>query len=75
MNKLIKVCVVGEIAYGLMEFGFTLGKGNMLGILKAYGVSATDCVDALSEDNRKRLKFIAEVAKIRADYIKREIGS
>lgn len=75
MNKLIKGCVIGGIVYGLMEVGYTLGKGNMLGILKAYGVSATDCVDALSEDNRKKSKFMAKFANIRANYLKSKIES
>ena len=75
MNKLVKVCVIGGIAYELMEFGYTLGKGSMLGFLKAYGASATDCVDAFSEDNCKRLKFMAKVANLKADHVKRKIES
>lgn len=72
MNKLIKMCVIGGIAYELMEVGYTLGKANMLGILKAFDVSATNCVDELLKDNRKKSKFMAKVANVRADYIKRK---
>lgn len=75
MNKLIKVCAIGGIMYGMMEFGYTLGKADMLGILKALNVLPTDAIDIFSEDNHKKLKFIASVAKLKADHLKSKIES
>lgn len=64
MNKMIKVCVIGSIVYGAMEFAYSFGKGQMLGILKAYNASAEDCIDLLSSDKRKKARFISKVAKL-----------
>ena len=68
MNKMIKVCVIGSIVYGAMEFAYSFGKGQMLGILKAYNASAEDCIDLLSSDKRKKARFISRVAKNTEEY-------
>ena len=64
MNKMLKICVIGSIVYGAMEFGYSFGKGRMLGILKAYNASAEVCIDLLSSDKRKKARFISKVAKL-----------
>lgn len=61
---MLKICVIGSIVYGAMEFGYSFGKGRMLGILKAYNASAEDCIDLLSSDKRKKARFISKVAKL-----------
>lgn len=75
MNKMIKVCVIGSIVYGAMEFAYSFGKGQMLGILKAYNTSAEDCIDLLSSDKRKKARFISRVAKNTAEYKASKIES
>ena len=44
MNKLIKRCAIGGIALGTLELGFILGKGYILGVLKACDASATETI-------------------------------
>ena len=64
MNKLIKTCIVGGIVYAMCDTAYQLGKGHILGILAKSDVSASQCIDAMSDDKRLRAKFIRMVAKI-----------
>nr|DAV35674.1 MAG TPA: hypothetical protein [Caudoviricetes sp.] len=53
MNKLIKRCAIGGIIWGTLELGFILGKGYMLGVLKAYDISVIEAITLYSGDSRK----------------------
>ena len=64
MNKLIKTCIVGGIVYAMFDMVYQLGKGHVLGVLAKANVSASECIDAMSNDKRLRAKFIRMVAKI-----------
>lgn len=68
MNKLIKAFIVGGIVYAMCDASCQLGKGYMLGVLAKENVSASQCIDAISDDKRLRVKFVEMVAK----YIKEE---
>jgi hypothetical protein len=68
MNKLIKRCAIGGIALGTLE----LGKGYILGVLKACDVSATETITLYSGDSSKILRFMAKLANSTADYLKKE---
>ncbi len=73
MNKLIKSCAIGGIALGTLELGFILGKGYILGVLKAYDVSVTEAIILYSGDSSKTLRFMAKIANSTADWIKKEV--
>lgn len=73
MNKLIKSCAIGGIICGTLELGFILGKGYILGVLKAYDVSATEAITLYSGDSSKTLRFMAKIANSTADWIKKEV--
>ena len=60
MNKLIKRCAIGGIALGTLELGFILGKGYILGVLKACDVSATETITLYSGDSSKILRFMVK---------------
>lgn len=64
MNKLIKTCIVGGIVYMMCDASFQMGKGHILGVLAKADVSASQCIDAISDDKRLRAKLIRMVAKI-----------
>lgn len=64
MNKIIKGCVIGAVLYGVTEFGFEFGKSHMLGTLAKYDCSPNEAISLLEADKRRKLKFIANVAKI-----------
>ena len=72
MNKLIKRCAIGGIALGTLELGFILGKGYILGVLKACDVSATETITLYSGDSSKTVRFMAKLANSTADYLKKE---
>lgn len=63
MNKLIKACVVGGVVYAMCDASYQLGKGRMLGVLAKTDVSASQCMDVISDDERLRVKFVRMVAK------------
>lgn len=67
MNKLIKTCIVGGIVYMMFDASYQMGKGHVLGVLAKSDVSASQCIDAMSDDKRLRAKFIRMVAKITKD--------
>ncbi len=69
MNKLIKTCIVGGIVYMMCDASFQMGKGHILGILAKADVSASQCIDAMSDDKRLRAKFIRMVAKIEKEEL------
>lgn len=64
MNKLIKTCIVGGIVYAMCDVSYQLGKGRMLGILAKTDVSASQCMDILTDDERLRVKFVEKIAEI-----------
>lgn len=64
MNKLIKTCIVGGIAYMMYDASFQMGKGYVLGVLAKADMSASQCIDVISDDKRLRAKLIKMVAKI-----------
>ena len=64
MNKLIKTCIVVGIVYMMCDASYQMGKGHILGILAKTDVSASQCIDAMSDDKRLRAKLIRMVAKI-----------
>ena len=64
MNKLIKTCIVGGIVYAMCDMTYQLGKGRMLGALAKANVSASQCIDAISDDKHLRVKLVKMVAKI-----------
>ena len=70
MNKLIKRCAIGGIIWGTMELGFILGKGYMLGVLKAYDISVLEAITLYSGDSRKSLRFMTKLANSVADNLK-----
>ena len=63
MNKFIKTCIIGGIVYVMCDATYRLGKGHMLGILAKTNVSASQCMDAISDDKRLRVKLVSKVAK------------
>lgn len=67
MNKLIKTCIVGGIVYMMCDTAFQTGKGHILGVLAKADVSASQCIDAISDDKRLRAKLISAVAKIKKE--------
>lgn len=73
MKKLIKRCAIGGIIWGTLELGFTLGKGYILGVLKAYDASATEVITLYSGDSSKTLRFIVKIANSTADCLKKEV--
>ena len=68
MKKLIKMCIVGGIGYMMCDASYLLGKGRILGFLAKTNVSASQCMDAISDDKRLRVKLVSGVAK----FIKEE---
>lgn len=64
MNKLIKTCIVGGIVYAMCDVSYQLGKGRMLGTLAKTDVSASQCMDILTDDERLRVKFVEKIAEI-----------
>ena len=55
IKKVAKVCVIGGILYGAVELGYDLGKGQMLGILRKYNISADDMLTMVGPNtNGKR---------------------
>ena len=69
MNKLIKTCIVGGIVYMMCDASYQIGKGHILGILAKADVSASQCIDAISNDKRLRAKLIKIVAKINKEEL------
>lgn len=67
MNKLIKRCAIGGIMCITLELGY------ILGVLKAYDVSATEAITLYSGDSNKALRFMAKIANSTADWIKKEV--
>ena len=68
MNKFIKTCIIVGIVYAMCDATYQLGKGHMLGILAKTNVSASQCMDAISDDKRLQVKLVSGVAK----FIKEE---
>lgn len=64
MNKLIKTCIVGSIIYAISDVSYQMGKGRMLGGLAKTGITASQCMDAISDNKHPRVKFVSMVAKI-----------
>lgn len=64
MNKLMKMCVVGGIGYVMCDVSYQLGKGRILGFLAKTNMSASQCLDAISDDTCLRVKFVNMIAKI-----------
>ena len=64
MNKLIKMCIVGGIVYVMSDLSYQLGKGRMLGVLAKTNMSASQCIDLISDDENLRVKFVKMIAKI-----------
>ena len=62
MKKLIKICVIGGIVYAVGNVCYFTGKGQMLGLMKKYDVSASETIQVFSNDKKWRLKFISWVA-------------
>ena len=67
MNKLIKTCIVGGIVYMMCDASFQMGKGHILGVLAKADVSASECIDVISNDKRLRAKLIRMVAEIKKE--------
>ena len=67
MNKFIKTCIsggiIGGIVYAMCDMAYQAGKGRMIGILAKTKVSASQCMDAISDDKRLRVKLVSKVAK------------
>ena len=64
MKKLIKMCIVGGIGYMMCDASYLLGKGRILGFLAKTNASASQCIDAISDDKHLRVKFVKMIAKI-----------
>lgn len=64
MKKLIKMCIVGGIGYMMCDASYQLGKGRILGFLAKTNVSASQCIDAISDDKNLRVKLVKMIAKI-----------
>ena len=64
MNKLIKMCIVGGIVYVISDVSYQLGKGRILGALAKTNMSASQCIDAISDDKNLRVKLIKMIAKM-----------
>ena len=64
MKRLIKMCIVGGIGYMMCDASCLLGKGRILGFLAKTNVSASQCIDAISDDKDLRVKFVKMIAKI-----------
>ena len=64
MKKLIKMCIVGSIGYMMCDASYQLGKGRILGVLAKTNVSASQCIDAISDDKHLRAKLVKMIAKI-----------
>lgn len=67
MNKLIKTCIIGGIVYMMCDASFQMGKGHILGVLAKADISASQCIDVISDDKRLRAKLIRMVAKIKKE--------
>lgn len=63
MNKLIKTCIVGGIVYAMCDTAYQFGKGHVLGVLAKMNMPASQCIDAISDDKRPRVKFVKMVAE------------
>ena len=64
MNKLIKTCIVGSIIYAISDASYQMGKGRMLGALAKTDLTGSQVLNAISDDERPRVKFVSMVAKI-----------
>lgn len=64
MSFFIKMCIVGGIGYMMCDASYQLGKGRILGFLAKTNVSASQCIDAISDDKRLRVKLVKMIAKI-----------
>ena len=64
MNKLIKMCIAGGIVYVMCDVSYQFGKGRILGILAKTNVSASQCIDIISDDKCLRVKLVKMIAKI-----------
>lgn len=64
MNKLMKMCIVGGIVYVMSDVSYQLGKGRILGALAKTNMSASQCIDAISDDKHPRAKLVKMIAKI-----------
>lgn len=64
MNKFIKMCIVGGIVYAISDVSYQLGKGRILGVLAKTNMSASQCIDVISDDKHLRAKFVKMIAEI-----------
>lgn len=64
MNKLIKMCIVGGIVYVMSDASYQLGKGRILGVLAKTNMSASQCIDIISDDKNLRVKLVKMIAKM-----------
>ena len=64
MKKLIKMCIVGGIVYVMCDASYLLGKGRILGFLAKTNVSASQCIDVISDDKNLRVKLVKMIAKM-----------
>lgn len=63
MNKLIKMCIVGGIVYAMCDVSYQLGKGRILGVLAKTNMSASQCINVISDDKNLRVKLVKMIAK------------
>jgi len=54
LMKIIRKLALGTAIYGILEFGYRLGQGAMLGAMHYFGYSAEDAIQAFSEDDDLR---------------------
>ena len=48
----------------MCDASYLLGKGRILGFLAKTNVSASQCIDAISDDKNLRVKLVKMIAKI-----------
>ena len=64
MKKLIKMCIVGGIGYMMCDMSYQLGKGRILVFLARTNISASQCIDAISDDKHLRVKLVKMIAEM-----------
>lgn len=76
-KQLIKIGIIGGVMYGIAELSFCFGKGTMLGIVSVHEecFTANDLIGVISDDPRKRCKFMASVAKNKKNSLEKKIES
>lgn len=68
MNKIVKGCLIGGVLYGVLEFGYIIGKIKTLrslAICEQWDIKPSELVNGLKESDRLKTKLIGHISEVK----------